>query len=137
MVQSRNSTAHSNYMECTMCMVWHTLTSAAAPLPFCTSPSACPGSAGVSSGSLRALLADKQVRHDLLLTAYQAGGVLQQLPAQQSRRLFEHAEVLAAVAAVLDWQRQQEAAAGDTQSGGAAGLVVVLHRVQMASLPVA
>jgi hypothetical protein len=76
------------------------------------------GSAGVSSGSLRALLSDKQVRHDLLLAAYQAGGVLQQLPAQQSRCVFEHAEMLAAVAAVLEWQRQQEAAAGDAQSGG-------------------
>jgi hypothetical protein len=76
------------------------------------------GSAGVSSGSLRALLSDKQVRHDLLVAAFQAGGVLQQLSAQQSRRVFEHAEVLAAVAAVLEWQRQQEAAAGDAQSGG-------------------
>lgn len=75
------------------------------------------GSAGVSSGSLRALLSDKQVRHDLLLAALQAGGVLQQLPAQASRRVFEHAEMLAGVAAVLEWQRQQEAAAGDAQSG--------------------
>jgi hypothetical protein len=77
----------------------------------------------VSSGSLRALLADKQVRHDLLLAAYQAGSVLQQLPAQHSRSLFEHAEVLAAVAAVLEWQRQQEAAAGDAQSAGAADIM--------------
>ncbi|KAF8069449.1 hypothetical protein HT031_001565 [Scenedesmus sp. PABB004] len=77
------------------------------------------GSAAASSGSLRALLQDKAVRHDLLLAAYQAGGVMGELPAGAVRAVLGDAEKLAAVAAVLDWQRASEAAAGagDAASG--------------------
>lgn len=82
----------------------------------------CPpaGSGSGSSGSLRDMLQEKCVRHDILLAAYKTGGVMQQLPPRQARAVFEHAEMLAAAEAVLDWQRSSEADAnaGDTVTGG-------------------
>lgn len=64
------------------------------------------------------LLSKKGARHDILLAAYKTGGVLEKLPAQEMRTVFEHAEMLASAAAVLDWQRRSEAESGDAASGG-------------------
>jgi hypothetical protein len=63
-------------------------------------------------------LETKQLRHDLLLAAYNIGDVLQQLQPQQCSLLFQHAEMLAAVLAVLDWQRAIEAAAAAADGTG-------------------
>lgn len=66
------------------------------------------------------MLQQKSIRHDILLAAYKTGGVLQQLPPQKARAVFEHAEMLAAAGAVLDWHYSSEADAnaGDTLTGG-------------------
>jgi len=72
----------------------------------------CGAHAGtLDSNSFRAMLTDKQIRHSLLLTALQVGGVLQQLPASVLATLFEHAQVLVAAAAVLQWQYASATAA--------------------------
>lgn len=63
--------------------------------------------------SLQAMLASKQARHSLFLTALQYGGVLQRLPSTVLATLFEHAQMLAAAARVLDYQCTPEAAAPD------------------------
>jgi hypothetical protein len=63
--------------------------------------------------SLKATLAEKQVRHSLLLTALQVGGVLRQMPPSVLAALFEHAQMLQAAARVLDYQRSCESAASD------------------------
>lgn len=74
---------------------------------------------GWSSGSLQGLLADKALRHDLLLAAYLTGNVLPQLQPGQSRLLFQHGEMLAAVANVLKWDPADTAAAGAAAGAGA------------------
>eukprot|EP00879_Flechtneria_rotunda_P024732 GHRR01026238.1.p1 GENE.GHRR01026238.1~~GHRR01026238.1.p1 ORF type:complete len:904 (+),score=333.81 GHRR01026238.1:136-2847(+) len=75
------------------------------------------GTGVVSAASLRGQLQDKQIRHDLMLAAFQSGQVLQQVSPQQCRAVLEHAEMLAAVMAVLDWQRDMEVAAAELASG--------------------
>lgn len=70
------------------------------------------------------MLQQKQVRHGLLLVALQVGGVLQRLPPPVLATLFEHAQMLAAAAGVLEYQRAcEQAAAGNdaAQQGGFEG----------------
>eukprot|EP00775_Hariotina_reticulata_P010954 gene10954-11108_t len=101
------------------------------------------GSSGITSNSLRTALEIKQLRHDLLLAAYNIGDVLQQLQPQQCGLLFQHAEMLSAVLAVLDWQRATEAAAAaadgtvtQTQATAAAAAIEAAGREAAGSLAV-
>lgn len=59
------------------------------------------------------MLQEKQARHSLFIVALQVGGVLRRLPPPVLATLFEHAQMLAAAACVLDYQRDcGEAASG-------------------------
>lgn len=74
-------------------------------------PATLPGTLGLAS--LKSMLQEKQARHSLFMVALQVGGILQRLPATVLATLFEHAQMLAAAACVLDYQRDcGEAASG-------------------------
>jgi hypothetical protein len=77
--------------------------------PLLRSPTLHLGAGTLGPSDLRSMLQDKQVRHSLLLTALQEGGVLAQLPAHVTAHLLQHAQMLAAAAAVLQWQRDRQA----------------------------
>lgn len=66
------------------------------------------------------MLSTKQARHSLYLTALQYGGVLQLLPPNVLATLFEHAQMLAAAARVLEYHCTTEAAPPD-QEGASQG----------------
>jgi hypothetical protein len=73
----------------------------------------------LASSHLRSQLSSKQVRHSLLLAALQEGEVLGQLPAADAAVLLQHAQMLAAAAEVLQWQRSSEAAASSSEDADA------------------
>ena len=72
--------------------------------------------------SLQEQLAAKQLRHKLLLAAFDVGGVLPQLSAAQLLALLQHSEMLAAVLSVLtlmtDLQGERAATGPEDQPGG-------------------
>lgn len=81
----------------------------------------------LDSNHLRSMLADKQVRHSLLLVALQEGSVLGgRLPAADVAALMQHAQMLAAAAEVLAWQRGCEAAASSSEDGSDPGALLAV-----------
>ncbi|KIZ06100.1 hypothetical protein MNEG_1855 [Monoraphidium neglectum] len=73
------------------------------------------GAGGVAA--LQDLLSKKALRHDMLLTALEAGGALARLPGAVGAALFSHAQQLAAAAAALELLPELGAAAQDGIAG--------------------
>jgi hypothetical protein len=73
------------------------------------------GAAGAPA--LQEQLARKALRHDMLLAALEAGGVLPRLPAAASAALFAHAEQLAAAAGALELLPELAAAVQEGATG--------------------
>jgi hypothetical protein len=91
------------------------------------------GAGGVAA--LQDLLSKKALRHDMLLTALEAGGALARLPGAVGAALFSHAQQLAAAAAALELLPELGAAAQDGIAGGVAPLYLCVRPLASLAVP--
>jgi hypothetical protein len=93
-----------------------------AQAPITSQPPACTPRPGATAGAagapaLQEQLSRKGLRHDMLLAALEAGGVLPRLPAAAGAALFAHAEQLAAATGALELLPELSAAVSEGAVG--------------------